>query len=66
VSQALENLETCGRAQIIKRYGIRFWSAAPAYYPDNDQSQRIAPNHKNSMKLISTNAKAESNIGDIS
>jgi wyosine [tRNA(Phe)-imidazoG37] synthetase (radical SAM superfamily) len=50
VSQALENLETCGRAQIIKRYGIRFWSAAPAYYPDNDQSQRIVPNHKKGLQ----------------
>jgi hypothetical protein len=43
-------LETCGRAQIIKRYGIRFWSAAPAYYPDNDQSQRIVPNHKKGLQ----------------
>lgn len=33
VSKALEDLGASGRAQIIERYGIRFWSAASAYYP---------------------------------
>ena len=41
VNEALEELEVSGRAQIVERYGIRFWSAVPAYYPDNDQAERM-------------------------
>ena len=40
VNEALEKLEASGQAQIVERYGVRFWSAAPAYYPDNDQTKR--------------------------
>jgi wyosine [tRNA(Phe)-imidazoG37] synthetase (radical SAM superfamily) len=29
----LADLETSGKAQIVERYGVRFWSAAPAHYP---------------------------------
>ncbi len=31
----LKRLEESGKAQVIKRYGIRFWSAMPAFYPTN-------------------------------
>ena len=40
VSETLEKLEASGRAQIVERNGIRFWSAASAHYPKTDQSQR--------------------------
>jgi wyosine [tRNA(Phe)-imidazoG37] synthetase (radical SAM superfamily) len=32
VSQVLADLEASGRAQVVERYGARFWSAAPSYY----------------------------------
>jgi wyosine [tRNA(Phe)-imidazoG37] synthetase (radical SAM superfamily) len=34
ISAALTKLEESGRAQTIERYGVRFWSTASAYYPD--------------------------------
>ncbi|HEY84502.1 MAG TPA: radical SAM protein [Chloroflexi bacterium] len=34
VRRALADLEAGGQAQIIDRYGIRFWSAAPAHFPE--------------------------------
>lgn len=33
VNETLMELEMSGRAQIVERYGTRFWSASPAYYP---------------------------------
>jgi hypothetical protein len=43
VMEALTDLEAGGKAQIVERNGIRFWSARPAYYPGKDQSQRTLP-----------------------
>ena len=43
VSQTLKDLEDSGKAQVVERYGCRFWSAAPARYPYEAQSQRTAP-----------------------
>ena len=43
VGRVLAELETSGRAQVIVRFGVRFWSAAPSHYPDKAQSQRTAP-----------------------
>jgi wyosine [tRNA(Phe)-imidazoG37] synthetase (radical SAM superfamily) len=34
VEQALEELSISGRAQVVERYGKRFWSASPARYPE--------------------------------
>ena len=34
INQALEKLRASGRAQIVERYGVRFWSAATSYFPD--------------------------------
>jgi len=34
VSKTLSALESSGKAQVIIRYGVRFWSASPAFYPD--------------------------------
>jgi len=46
VRATLAGLRTSGRAQMIERYGVRFWSAAPAHYPDPAQSQRTAPGQR--------------------
>jgi len=45
VGQALADLIDSGRAQVIERYGVRFWSAAPSHYPEEVQSQRTMPGH---------------------
>jgi len=34
VAETLTELEKSGKAQVVERYGIRFWSASPAYYPN--------------------------------
>ncbi len=33
VDATLQALEQSGRAQVVERYGVRFWSAAPSHYP---------------------------------
>jgi len=43
VIEALTALEASGAAQIGERYGLRFWSATPAHYPDKGKSQRTIP-----------------------
>jgi wyosine [tRNA(Phe)-imidazoG37] synthetase (radical SAM superfamily) len=43
VDAALKELESSGHAQVIERYGCRFWSAASARYPDETRSQTVAP-----------------------
>jgi hypothetical protein len=45
VNQTLQDLENSGKAQVVERYGCRFWSASPSHYPDKEQSQRTAPKH---------------------
>jgi wyosine [tRNA(Phe)-imidazoG37] synthetase (radical SAM superfamily) len=46
IEQALAELEAGGQAQIVERYGTRFWSAAPSHYPDEAHSQATAPGHR--------------------
>jgi len=43
VRQILADLEASGQAQIVERYGVRFWSSAPSQYPGEEQSLRTAP-----------------------
>jgi wyosine [tRNA(Phe)-imidazoG37] synthetase (radical SAM superfamily) len=43
VEQSLVDLETSGRAQMVDRYGIHFWSATPSRYPIESQSQATSP-----------------------
>ena len=45
VDQALKELEASGRAQLVERYGVRFWSAARSRYPDEAQSRRTIPGY---------------------
>lgn len=33
VNKTLEDLAVSGKAQVVERYGVRFWSAFPARYP---------------------------------
>ncbi len=33
VTATLTKLEKSGKAQVVERLGIRFWSASAAYYP---------------------------------
>lgn len=33
VTETLTKLEKSGKAQVVERFGVRFWSASPAYYP---------------------------------
>ncbi len=46
VSMVLADLEASGKAQIVERNGVHFWSAAPSIYPDDAHSQRTFPDLK--------------------
>jgi wyosine [tRNA(Phe)-imidazoG37] synthetase (radical SAM superfamily) len=43
VDQALAELETSGRAQLVERNGIRYWSAEPSFYPEETRSEKTSP-----------------------
>lgn len=43
VDSALEKLSSSGKAQVLERYGMRFWSAASSYYPEESQRQTVTP-----------------------
>jgi wyosine [tRNA(Phe)-imidazoG37] synthetase (radical SAM superfamily) len=43
VGDLLAELERSGRAQVVVRFGIRFWSAAPSHYPLEAQSAATDP-----------------------
>ena len=47
VQQVLADLEASRRAQVVERYGARFWSAAPSFYPDETESLSARPGYKN-------------------
>jgi wyosine [tRNA(Phe)-imidazoG37] synthetase (radical SAM superfamily) len=42
VSAALDALANSGKAQIVERYGVRFWSAAPSHYSGRRNRQITA------------------------
>jgi wyosine [tRNA(Phe)-imidazoG37] synthetase (radical SAM superfamily) len=39
----LQGLEESGQAQAVERLGMRFWSAAPSYYPSESHSRSVDP-----------------------
>jgi wyosine [tRNA(Phe)-imidazoG37] synthetase (radical SAM superfamily) len=39
VSLALSKLEAGGQAQMIERYGVRFWSSASSFFPDKPHNK---------------------------
>jgi wyosine [tRNA(Phe)-imidazoG37] synthetase (radical SAM superfamily) len=43
VEITLAELEASGRAQIVDRFGVYFWSASPSQYPTDLQSQVTSP-----------------------
>jgi len=63
VEQTLADLEASGRAQIVERYGARFWSAAPAHFPDKVQSQRANPNRKKEVPHVFESEQQPENSG---
>jgi wyosine [tRNA(Phe)-imidazoG37] synthetase (radical SAM superfamily) len=42
VFETLNELAKSGKAQVVTRYGVRFWSASPAHYPANGQGTKDA------------------------
>jgi wyosine [tRNA(Phe)-imidazoG37] synthetase (radical SAM superfamily) len=40
IAATMIELERSGKAQIVERFGIRYWSASPSIYPDVAQSER--------------------------
>jgi len=46
VATALAELEASGRAQTIERYGVRFWSAASAFYPNEIHHKTTTPRNR--------------------
>ena len=43
VRETLTDLAASGQAQVVERYGVRFWSAAPSHYPDEAHSLTAVP-----------------------
>jgi wyosine [tRNA(Phe)-imidazoG37] synthetase (radical SAM superfamily) len=43
MEQILTDLETSGQAQVVERFGVRFWVATPSYFPDDLKSQTASP-----------------------
>jgi len=43
INHKLADLQDSGKAQVIQRYGVRFWSASPSRYPGREQSARTDP-----------------------
>jgi wyosine [tRNA(Phe)-imidazoG37] synthetase (radical SAM superfamily) len=52
VKQVLAELLDSGHAQVVERYGVRFWSAIPSYYPEELQSIRTRPGGQRKSKEI--------------
>jgi wyosine [tRNA(Phe)-imidazoG37] synthetase (radical SAM superfamily) len=46
VAEVLAELVASGRAQAVERLGVRFWSAAPARYPDEKSSRAAIPRQR--------------------
>jgi wyosine [tRNA(Phe)-imidazoG37] synthetase (radical SAM superfamily) len=46
IADVLIELEASGRAQVVERFAARFWSAAPAHYPDEAHSLASAPGER--------------------
>jgi wyosine [tRNA(Phe)-imidazoG37] synthetase (radical SAM superfamily) len=50
VDDILATLERSGRAQVVERYSVRFWSAAPSHYPSKAQSATTDPRRPRNQK----------------
>jgi wyosine [tRNA(Phe)-imidazoG37] synthetase (radical SAM superfamily) len=47
VQQALADLESSGCAQRVDRYGVKFWSAQQAHFPNEAHNWRTNPSYRN-------------------
>jgi wyosine [tRNA(Phe)-imidazoG37] synthetase (radical SAM superfamily) len=52
VDQALQELASSGQAQVVERYGRRFWSASPARFPTRQQSERTKPHDEKEVANV--------------
>ena len=52
VEATLAELEASERVQVVERYGARYWSVAPAYYPDEAHSQAAVSSSNTPAVLI--------------
>jgi len=50
VKSTLNELNKSGQAQVVERYGVRFWSAASAHFPSENSSQHTAPDSARKRK----------------
>ena len=50
VGQALAALASDERVQVVERYGKRFWSTSPSYYPDQARSMQTMPGARKKAK----------------
>ena len=60
IAATMLELERSGRAQIVERLGIRYWSASPSIYPGVEQSERTDV-RKVGDEIQSDQIKAERN-----
>ena len=51
VRLALADLKASGKAQVVERNGVCFWSASPSIYPDDAHSQRTIPSSHRDSKI---------------
>jgi hypothetical protein len=40
VKETLRLLAESGKAQVVERYGERYWSALSGYYPENSKEEK--------------------------
>jgi wyosine [tRNA(Phe)-imidazoG37] synthetase (radical SAM superfamily) len=50
VENVLAELQASGRAQVVERFGSRFWSADQSHYPDEVHSLAAAPGRRGSLQ----------------
>ncbi|MDZ7845212.1 MAG: radical SAM protein [Anaerolineales bacterium] len=43
VNRELVDLIESGKAQVVERYGVKFWSGSPSHFPEEEQSERTSP-----------------------
>jgi len=51
-NRVLADLEASGKVQIVERYGVRFWSASLAHFPDETRSQHTHPDKQQQKESV--------------
>jgi wyosine [tRNA(Phe)-imidazoG37] synthetase (radical SAM superfamily) len=46
LEQALQELKRSGRARVVERLGVSFWTASPSHFPDEEHSLRTKPTRR--------------------